>query len=157
MPENRSLILDDLQATFEGMSIAGGYNFDIGGVSRKLKTFNEVDSGNLPFICFFPAQNQPQPEYESFGCRISSLRITVVGHVAADAEDDSVGPTAIGELEKDISRAFHLDSSRGGWAFDVRKTLGESTDEGVPELRGLQDETNTLVTEYTIRFEEQVT
>jgi hypothetical protein len=128
---NRKLILNNLQSTFEGITVANGYKTTITKVQALARGFADVKSGERPFIGYVPQAEQV--EHFPFDLLRCTLNISIIGHVSGSSQADR--STKLNNLIDDITAAFYEDPTRGTNAITSR--LGQiETDEGDPDGKG---------------------
>lgn len=157
---SREGILLNTKESLLAMRRQADYLNDIGTVELEFKTYDEVrrEGLTLPYVCFFPAKGKPPPTYHPFGVRREILDIIVIAHV--DGEDPERAIRNISSIEVDIHNTMvgnmdtgQGDPTRGGFAVDTVKAVGEDTDEGVPDkVRDAANGTATLVETFRVTY-----
>jgi len=142
-------ILDDVEATLEGITIAAGYHQDVARVERGVRGPHEREV--VPPWLGFARIGSAEIESRT-GKEISlNMTLAVVGVVQASQGDDL--QTAVARLEYDVRKALAADPTRdanavGTWPTSVDTDDGEP-DNG-PARRGY------FVAQFKIRFDEDL-
>ena len=125
---NRTNILLNLKSTFQGITVAGGYNTTVATVETWLRSRDEVKSGECPYIGF--ALDREELEMQPFGVQYWVAPLIILGYI-----HDATWTTRSASLNKlidDIIARLNVDHTRGGYAVSTIIT-GCETDEGDPD------------------------
>jgi hypothetical protein len=149
---NRDQILANVRTTLAGMSVVGGYHFNLsaGQILSVMRAGSEIGGNTMPVLCVFSAKSgTPAPLYFPFSITEEYLDIVILGHVAVSETDDGTDREAqISALEDDIRLALKQDPSRGGWGIDTIKIQAPVTEEGVPDKTG----TNRSIASFSVAY-----
>jgi hypothetical protein len=110
--------IDNLIETIQGISIAGGYNFDIkaDSVTEKLQEVLLVPETELPFVLLQMSDGTRKWVEKPDGIRDD----IVIDLVARLVEPDPLMRRTQGlRFASDLERALYVDPSRGGVMFDT--------------------------------------
>lgn len=122
MADVRQEIMQNMKEAFDLVTVAGGYNFNVGHTGVEYKHFTEIPEDKFPALMVIGAR-----EKRSNGTNktfTSEMEVTVIGFVRSSNPHDS--PTLLAELNKliaDATKALHVDHTRGG-----KSTFTEITD-----------------------------
>lgn len=112
-----------LQAALQGISVAGGYHYDLAALTVKLDPNQDVealleDETKRPYIVLelAPASFEFRPALRT---RLT-LPVTIHAVHDADATDDDSWLKTFLSLCADIEQAMAVDITRGGLAIDTR-------------------------------------
>lgn len=126
MPEpNEYLALRNLQAALQGISVAGGYYYDVAEVAVKLDPNSRIEDfvppeGARPFILI-----DVQPDaFTDFSSRPTRCKITMPVHLywineSESTVDESFLLTYFRGCA-DVEKAIVPNPQRGGYAFETR-------------------------------------
>ncbi len=118
MPETvRETILQNLKTTLEGITVAGGFNFDFTPATIQRWSMHGNSLVNLPAIVIScgdeSEQSAPYPLEE---CALS----VYLDCFYVSGENDPVSTdTYLNRLQGDIKKAVLADHTRGGYAVDT--------------------------------------
>lgn len=143
----RKLILNNLQTTFEGITVAGGYKTTIVKVQALARGYADVKTGERPFIGYVPQAEQV--EYQPFNRIRCTLNVSVIGHVNGNSQSDR--STKLNNLIDDLIAALNEDPTRGSNAINTKLVQFE-TDEGDPDGRG----DGSVLAQVQIQYERSV-
>ncbi len=127
----RQNILDDLQTTFEGITIANGYKSTVVTVEPVIRDWGdpECNADNRPWIGFMP-ENQTFEHY-AFGQLRVTLPIIIIAHINASTK--ALALIALDNLDDDLIAATMADQTRNSNA--TMTTLVSSRDDtGDPDV-----------------------
>jgi hypothetical protein len=128
----RERIMANIKTTLEGITIAGGYNFDFTADTVQRWSMHGNRLVDLPAVVISPGDEEekgsPNPFEECY--LIVYLDVFFVN----DEGDSVVTDTYLNRLQGDIKRAILQDHTRGGEAIDtdVLGTTPFETTEGQP-------------------------
>lgn len=128
----RERIMANIKTTLEGVTVAGGYNFDFTADTVQRWSMHGNRLADLPAVVISPGdeeeKGQPNPFEECY--LIVYLDIFFVN----DEGDSIVTDTYLNRLQGDMKKAILLDHTRGGEAIDtdVLGTTPFETTEGQP-------------------------
>lgn len=106
-------ILQDIEATLRGITLAAGYANDIGSVERGMVSPVEIQA--FPAALIIPTADNPEAGPSSVKRRAFSLslRLWVAVHKEASSHLES--------FIADVERAMMVDPRRGALAFDTEE------------------------------------
>lgn len=127
-PSTRERILDHVVATIQGITIAGGYNNNIGECLLGLKHFEQAPSDTFPHAYVAGADEaRDNTTNQSF---LSVMTVVVIGYVkAADASNLTDLEHQVSRFVADIEQALMIDVTRGNDAI-FTKIAAVKTDKG---------------------------
>jgi len=135
----RESILDDVQTTFEGITVANGYKTTVVTVERKIRHWGDVAASERPWIGYM---SQPQRfEHKAFGSLRVIMPLYIAAHIAGDTKAEVA--SALVDLEDDIIAALSVDTTRGGNAT-MTHIVSQQDDAGDPDTVDSQGVSGTL-------------
>ena len=109
----RDDIIKNIETTLAGISIAGGYNYDIGMVTRESEDFEIFAISDYPFVIIQWSRDEKESE-DAVGQHVmSTLSLTIQGGIYAS----SLRETVLNNFLEDIEKALCVDGTRGGNAI----------------------------------------
>jgi hypothetical protein len=119
----RSLVLDNLQATLQGMTDGNLYHYPVASASQVSidPTVNVLTRGfpDLPFYVI-----EPTPEGDRQFFQSEQIKETFIVNITGRYDGDAADPTSKKEiwenLAADLEVALEADMTRGGHACDTR-------------------------------------
>jgi hypothetical protein len=122
------LVLQNLQAALQAISVAGGYHHDVGAFAVKLDPNVDVEAllGDQKLRPFFILELTPDAwEYSPSSMVVVRVPATIHAVNDADVTNDSAWIREYLRLCADVEQAIGGDISRGGRAIDTRITTRE--------------------------------
>lgn len=123
MATTREAVIAHLVTALGTMSIAGGYNFDWGLISRELVDWDDIPDDRFPACCL--AYDEETSEPHSFGTYRNDLPITLCGYI--DQPENAARDARSKAVEKgvqDLKKAAVADRTRG--AIAITTTWGKT-------------------------------
>lgn len=122
MADVRQEIMADMKAAFDLITVAGGYNFNVGHTGTEYKHFAEIPEDKFPAVMVVGARERR--ENSTNKTFKSEMELVVVGFVkSADAQDSAGLSSRLNQFIADVTKALHVDHTRGG-----KSTFTEITD-----------------------------
>ena len=122
------LIVQNLQAALQAISVAGGYHHDVAALAVKLDPDQDVEAllGEQKKRPFLVIELTPD-EWEYSPSKMVTLRLPAVIHFVNDSDptNDSSWLQTYLRLCADVEQAIAVDIARGGRAIDTRVTTRE--------------------------------
>jgi hypothetical protein len=119
------LIVQNLQAALQGISVAAGYHYDVASLAVKLDPNQRVEDllGETAARPFYVLELTPD-EWEYSPSKMVLVRMPATIHAVhvADTTDDAAWLQTYLRLCADVEQAIAVDISRGGRAIDTRIT-----------------------------------
>lgn len=116
-----------MQTALQGISVAGGYFYDVLSSSVVIdasRSLNTIAATEIPYIVVGHRVEPMHREYgrsgrggSRFGAIEDRWRITIEARVDANGLDTFKKMTALAQLEADIEKALVVDPRRGGLAL----------------------------------------
>jgi len=141
----RELILEDIRTELEGITIANGFNTDVGSVTRDPVLYDEIAASDMPCLVILSgverAAGEPSARYKNkfevvIACYIDhihpNLLATQVENFIGDIkkklhEQYTRGGNAISTHYTEVRVAVGLPEPRGGFEIDVQITYQATT------------------------------
>lgn len=145
----RNEILDNIATLLATITTTNGYKTTVATVERVVKEWDAVGgSGVMPWLGFMAMVERKA--YQPGGYIWCTIPIVVVGHLTCSSASDRTDKLA--DLEDDLTRAFHLDPTRGANA--VTTTLIDcGTNEGDPDINSFKGGMATLQMTLEIQYQ----
>lgn len=135
----REAILDDVQTTLEGITVANGYKTTVVTVERVIRHWGDVGSSLRPWLGYM---SQPQRfTHQPFGQMRTVMPLYIAGHITASTK--AAAAAALTNLEDDIIAALEADTTRGGNAV-MTHIISQQDDAGDPDTVDSQGVSGTL-------------
>lgn len=115
-------ILNAIATRLPSITVANGYNFDVGENGKGFKSFAEINDGNFPAVFVSDAV-----ETRRIFARIYEVRLDVFLYGWVRSEDRRLD---VRKLAQDIERMIYADETWGGLA-ERTDVIGDQTDRSI--------------------------
>ena len=114
----RKVILEYIKdTTLAAITVAGGYNHDIGTIERGIRNLDNVTDDEFP-VLFMPGASEARKDRTKIHFE-SSMSVLIVGYVKDTDGVEGGIQVQLDDLIEDVTKAMYADEGLGGNALEL--------------------------------------
>lgn len=144
----REDILDNIVTTLEGISVSGGYNYNVGLATRETTDWMRLKNEQLPAAVIQWTEDEREVRPLQGEYLLSTLTVTIRGVVDASPHINENIDEVVNKWSEDIEKALAVDGTRDSNAMYTNPTLLRAYDLPPETRREVFDFTFTIMYNY---------